>query len=314
MSRSHPTLSSKRGNLAGVVRLSRPLNLVIAAGTMGALRYGWMERWTPAGHYTQLPLSDFLLAVLVVVLLMAAGNVINAYFDTTEDRINKPDRAIVDRLVKRRVLIIAHQALNTVGIGIACFLAWKYSGFGQFLLPVTVSFLLWRYSARWKSRPFIGNLVVAGLLGLVPIWLGIVESPFHTMGSERWELMWPLLGFGGMAFGIGMAREIAKDARDEAGDRVAGKNSIPIQFGRNAARMWVAGILFSMAAVYVSSILVLMPSMERGMLLPWMSPLPFILLAIFSSILKTPSWKWTDRWILVALIAGFVQCFWIPAP
>lgn len=307
-----PPISSKRSNLMGVVRLARPLNLLISAGTMGALRYGWMERWTPVGSYTQLPLIDFLLGVLVVVLLMAAGNVINAYFDTTEDRINKPERAIVDRLVKRRVLIIAHQALNTVGIGIACFLAWKYSGLGHLLLPVTVSFLLWRYSARWKSRPFIGNLVVAGLLGLVPIWMGILESPFHTLGSERWGLMWPLLGFGGMAFGIGMAREIAKDARDEPGDRVAGKNSIPIQFGSNATRKWVAGILIAMAAVYVSSIVALSPKVEVWTILPWMSPLPFIVLAMFSTILKKPRWEWADRWILAALVSGFVQCFWIP--
>ena len=33
----------------------------------------------------------------------AAGNLINDYFDVREDRINKPNRALVGRLVKRRV-------------------------------------------------------------------------------------------------------------------------------------------------------------------------------------------------------------------
>ena len=53
----------------------------------------------PEGHPPSRGL--FLEGLLVVVLFMAAGNWINAYFDVVEDRINRPDRAIVDRTVKR---------------------------------------------------------------------------------------------------------------------------------------------------------------------------------------------------------------------
>lgn len=307
----HP-LSSKRGNFAGLVRLARPLNLVISAGTLMALRYGWMHRWSPEGSFTRLPLIDFLMGTLVVVLLMAAGNLINAYFDTTEDRINKPQRAIVDRLVKRRVLIIAHQILNGMGIALAAILSWKYGSIAHLLLPLLVSFLLWRYSARWKRLPFVGNAVVASLLGLVPIWLAILESPLHDAAS-RWALWWPLLGFGGMAFGIGMAREIAKDARDEPGDRAAGKNSIPIQFGQKATKRWVSGILLCMTVIYIFSVTSLMDSVRFDTLLPWLSPVPFMLLAILASVVPQARWKWADRWTLAALVMGFLQAFWIPA-
>ena len=71
------------------------------------LRFGWMARWGTDGEFTSLPWPLFLEGMGVVVLLMAAGNWINAYFDVVEDRINRPDRAIVDRTVKRRVLIVA---------------------------------------------------------------------------------------------------------------------------------------------------------------------------------------------------------------
>ena len=97
-----PPLSSKRGNLRGLISLARPRNLAIARVHALLIRYGWMARWplevTPlltdpsdiGGH----PGDG---------LLMAAGNIINAYFDVHEDRINRPERAIVDRTVKRRV-------------------------------------------------------------------------------------------------------------------------------------------------------------------------------------------------------------------
>ena len=107
MAADRSSLSSKRGNLRGLIRLARPLNLLYAAGTLALLRFGWMARWGTDGEFTSLPWPLFLEGMGVVVLLMAAGNWINAYFDVVEDRINRPDRAIVDRTVKRRVLILA---------------------------------------------------------------------------------------------------------------------------------------------------------------------------------------------------------------
>ena len=81
-------------------RLTRPWN-VLAMGIMVTVVLRWRD----------FPLSDMLHLgragwVLVPMLVGAAGNLINDYFDVREDRINKPERALVGRSVKRRVVVV----------------------------------------------------------------------------------------------------------------------------------------------------------------------------------------------------------------
>ena len=68
--------------------------------------------------------------LLVPMLVGAGGNLINDYFDVREDRINKPDKALVGRTVKRRVVMVTH---------------WGF----------TVAALAWRHGCRRRSRPCV---------------------------------------------------------------------------------------------------------------------------------------------------------------
>ena len=76
------------------------------------------------------------------------------------------------------------------------------------------------------------------LIRLVPVWLGLLEAPFHaTSEAELRTLWWSLGAYGSLAAGVAMAREIAKDAQDIAGDTAAGKNTFPVRFGASKARI-----------------------------------------------------------------------------
>src|SRR5580704_16107624 len=46
------------------------------------------------------------------VLIAAAGYIINDYFDLNIDRINKPGKVVVEKIIKRRWAIIWHLALS----------------------------------------------------------------------------------------------------------------------------------------------------------------------------------------------------------
>jgi len=54
----------------------------------------------------------FYLLALSSVLIAAAGYIINDYFDLNIDRVNKPDRLVVEKLIKRRWTIIWHWILS----------------------------------------------------------------------------------------------------------------------------------------------------------------------------------------------------------
>ncbi len=303
------SLSSKQGNLHGLIRLARPLNLGIAASTLVLLKFGWLARWQPEGSVGLLPTVSFAEGTLVVVLLMMSGNWINAYFDVHEDRINRPDRAIVGRTVKRRVLIIAHQTVNALGLLIALHLSWSLRSMLPILIAALVSFSLWRYSTHWKATPLLGNTIVAALLGMVPVWLAALEAPF-AKESERLGLWLGMAAYGTIATGIGLVRELAKDALDVAGDREAGKKTFAVRRGTSAVRTLCLVLLAAIAIGYSLGI-GFFGTLNASMWL-WMAPMPFWLWSVMVSLKTEPHWKTLSQATLWTLLAGALQCLWIP--
>ena len=278
------------------LRLTRPLNLVIIALTMAAMRYGVidgnMERGLrqllaqaapevdraavslPPGFGAQMPLLHFILLVLGTVLIAAGGNVINDYFDTRIDRINKPEEVIVGRAVKRRVAMTGHMVLSGLGLVLCSFVAWR-SGLLQWtVIPAFCIAALWTYSTTFKRRLIIGNGVVAVLTALVPLSVGLYEIPlleraFATpqvvtlpdgqrfqMEAAFQELWHWILVYAAFAFLSTLVRELQKDMADIKGDRAGGCRTVPIVWGMPWARalvlvhigLLVAGLLFLRSA------------------------------------------------------------------
>jgi 4-hydroxybenzoate polyprenyltransferase len=309
MAADRSSLSSKRGNLRGLIRLARPLNLGIAASTLVLLKFGWLARWQPEVSVGLMPTVHFAEGTLVVVLLMMSGNWINAYFDVQEDRINRPDRAIVGRTVKRRVLIIAHQSVNAIGLLIALHLSWSLQSILPVLIAALVSFSLWRYSTRWKATPLLGNVIVAALLGMVPVWLAALEAPFAE-DSERFGLWLGMVSYGTIATGIGLVRELAKDALDVAGDHMAGKKTFAVKRGTTAVRTLCLTLLVVIALGYALGIGLFNTSNQSMWL--WMAPVPFWSWSMMITLKKSPHWRTLSQATLWTLLAGMVQCLWIP--
>ena len=61
---------------------------------------------------------DFFLIVFSTVLIAAAGNIINDYFDVRADRINKPEKLIITKYINRKWAILSHWVLNVIAFGI----------------------------------------------------------------------------------------------------------------------------------------------------------------------------------------------------
>ncbi len=180
-----------------LLRLTRPLNLLIIVITMVLVRYGivggHLERGlnqllnepgvmaTRADLITdprfgpQLPLYLFVLLVLSTVLIAAGGNVINDYFDMRIDRINKPDGVIVGRSVKRRVAMAAHLVLSSAGLLLGLFVAWRTGLWSLAIIPIFCIGALWTYSTTFKRQLIIGNGTIAVLTTLVPLTVGLYE-------------------------------------------------------------------------------------------------------------------------------------------
>jgi 4-hydroxybenzoate polyprenyltransferase len=229
------TTKTKRLSFWSLLKISRPLNLVIVAFAQLMTAYFLVE--TTRKGLPVLQDINLYLIILSTVILTAAGYMINDYYDVKIDYINKPDEVIIGKGMKRRVAIFLHSILNISGVGIGLIVSPRIA-----VINFIASFLLWLYSNSLKRLPFIGNFTVALLTGTA-IWM----IGYYYQKSELLVLTYAIF-----AFFINLIREIIKDIEDRQGDRKHGCRTLPIVFGfRNTKR-----IIFLIAICFVCAILV----------------------------------------------------------
>lgn len=170
----------------------------------------------PRTYFETFTSINLLILSSSTIIIAAAGYIINDYYDVKIDYINKPDRVIVGRVIKRRVVLAAHIALNFVGISMGLLLSWKIA-----FINFVAAFLLWFYSNQLKRQPFVGNVLIALLTGLALIVVAIYYQTNFGL----------ILNYAVFAFSITLIREIIKDMEDMAGDEKYGSKTLPILIG-----------------------------------------------------------------------------------
>lgn len=259
------------------LRLIRPVNLLIIVLTMYAMRIFFVDflladvRSFSVANESM----DFALLVFSTVLIAAAGNIINDYFDVKADRINKPHRLIITKHLKRRWAIVTHWLFNLVAFGIAVYLSSRHESFVYLFIHLLSINLLWFYSMHFKRRYAIGNVIIAGLTGLVPLLVSVYFLNVFNLGlsdSNWFESLYSIgqdyfsfnphtsdtgqlilnFGFamGVFAFLTNLAREVVKDAEDVKGDLELGAKTIPIVSGFPFTRKVVAVLLVLPAGIF----------------------------------------------------------------
>jgi 4-hydroxybenzoate polyprenyltransferase len=204
----------------------------------------------------------FALSVLVMVLLAAAGNIINDYFDVRVDRLNKPDKVIVGRLVKRRVAMAAHHMFNGLAVLIALYLAWDLGTWLVVMVPVFMAVSLWYYSLLFKKQFFIGNFVVALMVGIVPLWAGFFELGWSIFNPEEMlvspvvlTVAWKwILGYAAFAFMLTLIREAQKDLEDKDGDKAVGFSTMAVVWKKSGTRAYIV-VLSTITLVVICGVI-----------------------------------------------------------
>jgi 4-hydroxybenzoate polyprenyltransferase len=247
-----------------VLRLIRYKNLIIIALTQYMMRYLIINPILRINNF-ELQMNDFhfLLLVLSALFITAAGYVINDYFDTRTDMLNRPEKVVVGKLISRRWAMLLHILLNIAGIGLGIYLS-LYVG----ILSLGVAYLLaagmlWFYSTTYKRQFLIGNLIVALFTGMVPFVVVLFEVPmlydeYRSVLIQNHMNFNPVMawvgGFSYFAFLSTLIREIIKDVEDYEGDMAFGRNSMPVVIGIKTTRhvivCLIAFLLFSLFYIY----------------------------------------------------------------
>ncbi len=237
-----------RQYLAGFLRLIRTPNLLILVLTQYLTRVLLVG---PRGEWRQLVTDPKMLVLsLTTVCIAAAGYIINDYFDVKIDIVNKPERVVIGRYMKRRVAMGTHQFLNVAGVLLGLLVSkWI------FLINVLCVTLLWFYSERFKRTMLVGNLVVS-LLTALSVAVVTVVYP------ENRKLVFIYAIF---SFFISLVREIIKDMEDVRGDVSHGCRTLPIVWGLRRTKI----VVYFLMAIFITT-LYLMAHSLNNLTLAWL--------------------------------------------
>lgn len=265
------------------IKLIRLPNLVIIALTQYAIRhaimYPFFYNFSGGIDISNVGLKlsefDFFLLSLSTVMVAAAGYIINDYFDVKVDRVNRPDKIVVGKYIKRRVAMGAHIVISGIAILIGGYLAYKVGNWKLVLIQVLSVGALWYYSTLFKKQVIIGNVVVALLAALVPFVAGLYElilqhstsddtvnsllfhleegTPFEQVEYGLFmvlnQIMYWVMGFSVFAFLSTIIREIIKDIEDYEGDKKYYSNTLAVMHGKKKAAMVAQGVGIVMIAL-----------------------------------------------------------------
>ncbi|WP_462250275.1 geranylgeranylglycerol-phosphate geranylgeranyltransferase [Ferruginibacter sp.] len=196
----------------------------------------------------------FWFLVLSSVLIAAAGYIINDYFDLNIDRVNKPDKLVVEKIIKRRWAIMWHLILSLVGLVISLWVCFKVGDLYALAVAVINFFCiiaLWLYSTIYKRKLLIGNILISVLTAWTILILYLINMKSWYMTKVMYEikhnyetastkLFKYAIVYAGFAFIISLIREVIKDMEDMEGDARYGCKTMPIVWGIPATKVFTA--------------------------------------------------------------------------
>ena len=247
------------------LRLIRYKNLLIIVLTQYLMRWSIIKPILEVYEFKlQFSELNFFFLVMATVFITAAGYVINDYFDTKTDMVNRPETVIVGKLMNRRWAILLHVLFNSIGIGLGTYISF-YIGIPVLsLVFVLITGVLWFYSTTYKRQFLIGNIIVAFLTAVVPLMVILFEIPLlkneyglllKELRSDFTHIILWVSAFALFAFLLTMIREIIKDVEDYEGDSAYGRKTMPIVLGVLNSKIiiitFLLTTLFSIVYIYL---------------------------------------------------------------
>jgi 4-hydroxybenzoate polyprenyltransferase len=249
--------------LAAFFRLVRLPNLIFIAYTQVLFLYCVVLPAHSHNPGSQLSLSPhvFWLLLAASVCIAAGGYVINDYFDLNIDKVNRPDRLVIERRIHRRKAILWHLVLSMAGL--ACSIGVSFS-IGNAIISVlnTIAVaVLWLYSTKFKRQLLAGNIAISILTAWVILVIYVSEAasgwPIYDVSQSNYlsEIYKPAIVYAGFAFIMSIIREAVKDMEDRIGDQRHGRRTMAVAWGMRATKVytatWLVVLLMSVVAFSV---------------------------------------------------------------
>ena len=234
---------------------------------------------------------NLFLIVLASSLCIASGYIINNFYDSDKDLINRPIKSKIDRFVSQNTKLSIYFVLNFLAIVFVSYVSFRavifFSGY---------IFLIWLYSHKIKKMIIVGN-IMSSILTVAPFFAILVYY-------KNFEIV---IFFHALFLTLNLlAKEILKDLENIKGDFLINYKTVPVVYGEIfSKRCIILAIVFAMLS---SSVLLIF--YDLGTMIYYFKSLYFIYPIFFLSLYfssKKKHFKILHNFMKLILIIGV--CF-----
>jgi len=167
---------------------------------------------------------DLYFIVVSTICVIAAGYIINNFYDAETDIINRPLKAKIDGIVSQKIKLRFYFLLNFLGFLIGFLVSWRAALFFSIYI-----FLIWLYSHKLKKYPLTG-LFSAAILAILPFFAVFV---YYKNFSEI------IFTHAAFLFFILLTRELVKDLERIKGDFAQNYQTIAVKYGEHFTKILI---------------------------------------------------------------------------
>lgn len=170
---------------------------------------------------------NLLMLVLASSAAIAAGYIINNFYDSEKDLINRPQKTMLDRLVSQNTKLSFYFVLNFMALVFASYVSFRAVVF--FALYI---FAIWFYSHRLKKQPMVGNIISA-ILTVTPFFaIFIYYGNFELVVFAHAIFLFLLVSM----------RELTKDLENIKGDLALDYRTVPVVYGEKISKSMLTAV------------------------------------------------------------------------
>ena len=175
-------------------------------------------------------LTDYKLWALLfaTACVVAAGYIINHFYDEGKDAINRPIKTQIDTYVSQQTKLNSYFLLNIIGVVFGFIVSWRAALFFSVYI-----FLIWLYSHKLKRYPLTGLFGGAFLTIL----------PFFALFAFYKNFSHIIFVHASYLFFILLIRELVKDLENLKGDMLFNYETIVVKYGEHFTRLLILLII-----------------------------------------------------------------------
>lgn len=216
--------------------------------------------------------ANLFFLILSSATVIASGYIINNFYDSEKDLINRPKKTMLDRLISQRTKLSVYFILNFAAIFFASYVSFRAVVFFSIYI-----FAIWFYSHRIKKILFLGN-IMASILAITPFFVVFVYyKNFETVIFIHATFLFIMIAM----------REMVKDLENLKGDLIQNYKTIPVVYGEK----WSKFFLSVLTVFAIVPILLLTTRFDTG-LMDYYFYTSLLLLIFFLLFLYFSNAKW----------------------